>query len=90
MKEEKDSIYLKALAKALDKVSQETFVDQLVEEHLSTIDYYITELKTEFPGKLFHEENLRTNQKKLKQELLRIRSKYKLEDVKMTVNEPIN
>lgn len=90
MKEEKDSIYLKALAKALSKVSQETFVDQLVKEHLSTIEYYTTELKTEFPGKLFHEENLRTNQKKLKQELLRIRSKYKLEDVKMTVNEPIN
>jgi hypothetical protein len=79
--EKKDSVYLKELAWALNKVSKKEYLDNLVSLYQTDIKYYEKQLKTEFQRKLIHPENLASNQNILKQEMLRIKRLYDLEDI---------
>ena len=90
LNEEKDSVYLKELAKALNKISKKEFVDKLINTHTTDIKNYEEELKIEFKNKLFHEDNIRSNQNILKQELLRIKAKYQLDNITInTLDSPL-
>lgn len=73
---ETDTLFMKALANALNKVSQPSYLNNLVASHRNDIDYYSKILKTEFKTKVFHEDNLRYNQTIIREELKRLVSTY--------------
>jgi len=78
---QRDSVYLKELAYALDKVSKSQYLDNLIEEHKSELLRINKILKKEFKYAIFREANFKYNQGILKKELLRLKQKYNLTDI---------
>ncbi len=76
----RDSVYLKELACAIDKVSQPKYLNKLVKTHKKDLDYYQKVLYTEFKRRLFDEENLRYNQGILRKELIRLQENLNLSE----------
>lgn len=68
-----DIAYLTELAKALEKVSNQKYLDQLIESNKEGLEFYQEELNSEFKEKMINIENFRENQKVLKKELENIR-----------------
>ena len=85
--EDKDDVYLRSLAYALEEVSKSEYLDKLLEENREEIEDYVKILKSEFRVKSFSEENLRYNQKILKQELARIQKKLGLTDIEIEADK---
>ncbi len=82
---EKDSIYLKELAYALDKVSKPQYLDGLMSENNKEILRFDSILKKEFKFKLYHEDVYKDNQQILKKELVRLTQKYQLRDIDTSI-----
>jgi len=81
--QEKDSVYLKELAYAINKVSQPEYLNDLMNKHKKGLDYFQKVLKTEFNRRFFDEKNLRFNQSIMKQELQRLTKQLNLPDIEI-------
>lgn len=81
LNQQKDSIYLKELAYALEKVSKPEFVDRLVQEHAKEMEVYQEILKKEFGYKGLAIHNLRYNQDIMRAELIRLKNEYNIDDI---------
>ena len=81
----KDSVYLKELAYALEKVSQPAYLNNLVQTHKDPLSHYKKELKKEYRWELLRINNLKQNQIILRKELARLKKRYKLEDIDLTL-----
>ena len=77
--QKRDSIYLKELALALNKVSDPEFLDVLFQEHKDEIEGFQNIFRKEFIVKGFALQNLQYNQQILRDELARLKSKYNLQ-----------
>lgn len=75
---ERDINYLKELVIALSKVTQPTYIDNLINENRKELDYYSKILKTEFPGKFLYVENLRFNQNIMRRKLQELKKELGL------------
>ncbi len=74
-----DTLYFKALAKALSKVAQPSYVDNLLKANQKEIDAYTKILKTEFKGRLLNPENLRYNQNIMRTEFEKLKKDFNLD-----------
>ncbi|GAA4891364.1 hypothetical protein GCM10023311_14650 [Flaviramulus aquimarinus] len=79
--QQKDSVYLKALANALYKVSKPTFLNSLIEENKEEISFYSEIIKKEFKVKGIAVQNLKYNQNILKKELERLIIKFNIKNI---------
>lgn len=79
--QEKDSVYLKELAYALDKVSRPKYLSSLIDENKSKLHEFELPLKEEFSNSGLLVDNLQFNQNIIENELLRLKSKYNIEDI---------
>jgi len=71
-KEERDSTYYRALIKAIDIVSKERYLDNVIEKYSNKLDFYEVYLDSEFDKPELLTENLRANQQILIQERERL------------------
>lgn len=78
---EKDSIYLKELAYALDKVRRPEYLKSLLTEYKDEMAVFEKPLKKEFFSNGFSKVNLEYNQDIIKNELLRLKNKFNLKDI---------
>lgn len=85
---EKDTVYLKELAYALDKVSRPEYLKLLISDYKDEMAVFEKPLKKEFVSKGFSQANLELNQNILKAELIRLKNKFKLDDI-IIETEPI-
>lgn len=74
-----DTLYFKALAKALSKVALPSYVDNLLKTNKKEIDAYTNTLKTEFKGRLLNPENLRYNQNIMRTEFEKLKKDFNLD-----------
>lgn len=80
-----DSVYLKELAYAINKVVQPEYLDKVLQRHAKDLNYYKGILKKEFKGApLLNIAHFKHNQKILIKELKRLKTKYALEDIDLT------
>jgi hypothetical protein len=77
---EKDSIYLRELVIALNKVSQSEYLNELLNETKEKYENYKKILKTEFKGGFFSEQNLRYNQVIMRKEVIKLKAELKLSE----------
>ncbi|SDR75238.1 hypothetical protein SAMN04515667_0549 [Formosa sp. Hel1_31_208] len=77
--QEKDSVYLKELIKALHKVSQPSYLDDLIQVNKEDLNYFDKELKRELKGRLYSIDNYKYNQNVMRNELMRLVKKYNLD-----------
>lgn len=73
---QKDSIYLKELAAALNKVTKSIYLDQVLSNYKKELDYFKMILKKEFNNELLSEQNFRANQLILKDELEKLKKRF--------------
>lgn len=85
--QEKDSLYLKELAYALNKVYRPEYLNNLVEDNKEKIAELEVPLKKEFLNKGLAIENLKYNQLVIKNELQRLKSKYGIDDIKLEMQK---
>nr|WP_321221289.1 hypothetical protein [uncultured Psychroserpens sp.] len=78
---EKDSVYLKELAYALDKVRRPEYLQNLIAEYKKEMAVFEKPLKKEFFSNGFSRANLEFNQGFLKTELISLKNKYNLDDI---------
>jgi hypothetical protein len=83
--EEKDTVYLKELAKAMEIVSQRSYLDNLIQSNKEDLNYFDKELKRELKGRLYSIDNYKYNQNVMRTELKRLVNKYNL-DVNLSVD----
>jgi len=83
--QERDSVYLKELAYALNKVSKPEFLTNLLNTYKKELSFYKKELKKEYRWKLLKVDNITQNQTVLRDELLRLKNLYKLEDIDLSI-----
>ena len=81
LNKEKDSIYLKELAYALDKVRRPKYLKDLLSEYKDEMSVFEKPLKKEFYSRGLSKVNLAYNQEFLKNELIRLKDLYNLEDI---------
>ncbi|WP_298893577.1 hypothetical protein [uncultured Psychroserpens sp.] len=86
---EKDTVYLKELAYALDKVRRPEYLNTLVAQYKDEMAAYEKTLKKEFFSKGFQKANLEYNQEVIKTELLRLKNKLDLNDIVIEADEPV-
>ena len=87
LNKEKDSIYLKELAHAIDEVTQPEYLTDLMETYRPEMDELLKPLKNEIKNSRgFLLANLQHNQEILKGELERIKGIYEIEDIKTEAN----
>lgn len=84
-----DSIYLKELAYALEKVTKKNYIDNIFRNSKEDLDFYTVNLKKEYKYPVLKEANIRGNRKVLLEELRRLKGKYNLTDIVID-EEPIN
>jgi hypothetical protein len=77
----KDSVYLKELAYALDKVRSPEYLEDLLEEYKEEMAVFEKPLKKEFHSRGLSKINLAYNQEFLKNELIILKNRYNLEDI---------
>lgn len=77
----KDSVYLKELAYALDKVRRPEYLEDLLEEYKEEMAVFEKPLKKEFHSRGLSKINLAYNQEFLKNELIILKNRYNLEDI---------
>jgi hypothetical protein len=83
---EKDSVYLKELAYALEKVSNPEYLKNLISEYKEDIDKLEETLIKEFYSKGLSIENLEFNQEIIREELMRLKNKYNIESINLATN----
>ena len=86
LNKEKDSVYLKELAHALQEVSQPKYLQELVDEYRMDMEGLMMPLKKEFNTKGFLMSNLEYNQEILRGELQRLIDLYNIKDIKTERN----
>lgn len=85
--EQKDSVYFKELARAINKVIQPAYLNEIISEHKKELDYFQAVLNKEFKGKMYRVENFKFNQDIMRNELLRLKQKYNLTDINVSLPE---
>ena len=88
-KEQKDSLYLKALIYALDKVSKPEYLDQLYNVYKADILNYGKILRNEFKVKNFAFENFEYNQTILRNEMARLMEDYRVDDIILVTEDEL-
>lgn len=83
---EKDSVYLKELAYALEKVSSPVYLSNLISEYKKESDELEKTLIKEFYSKGLSIENLEFNQEIMRAELLNLKNKYSIENISLKTN----
>jgi hypothetical protein len=87
LNKDKDSVYLKELAHALQEVSQPKYLQELVDEYRMDMEELMMPLKKEFKNtKGFLMSNLEYNQEILRGELQRLIDLYNIKDIKIERN----
>lgn len=84
----KDTVYLKELAYALDKVSRPEYLQTLLAEYQDEMALFEKPLKKEFFSRGFSKANLEFNQDFIKTELVRLKNKFKLDSI-IIETEPV-
>jgi hypothetical protein len=85
--QERDSVYLKELAYALNKVSKPEYLTNLLNSYKKELSFYKKELKEEYRWKILKVDNITQNQTILRDELKRLKNKYKLEDIALSIKK---
>lgn len=88
--EEKDAVYFKELAYALEKVIQPSYLDNIISANKTDLDYFQSVLQKEFKGKMYRVESFLFNQDIMRTELLRLKTKYGLNDIEVSLPELSN
>ena len=83
---EEDTLYLNYLAHALNKVSNPDYLNKLAAENKDEMTYFGKILKPEFKTEGLSLKNLRYNQSIIKEELKRLKSEFKFDDVEIKEN----
>ncbi|OIQ30771.1 MAG: hypothetical protein BM564_00750 [Bacteroidetes bacterium MedPE-SWsnd-G2] len=81
LNQEKDSVYLKELAYALDVVHRPNYLNKLFSDYYKEMEAFSVPLKDEFKGPGIKKVNLEFNQKLIKDELIRLKNLYNLTDI---------
>ncbi|WP_353777094.1 hypothetical protein [Winogradskyella sp. 3972H.M.0a.05] len=84
----RDSVYLKHLAFALQKVSQPEYIENLLLENKSELEDLQKALKTEFKNRLIYPKNLEYNQGIIYQELENLKNEFNIEGIEIKKREP--
>ena len=85
LNKEKDSVYLKELAYALDKVRRPEYLKKLLAAYKDEMAVFEKPLKKEFYNRGLSKVNLAYNQEFLTNELIRLKDIYNLDDINVDV-----
>lgn len=88
LREEKDSVYLKELAYAIEKVAKPDYLQSFLDVNQEEISEYEKLFKKEFRTTGLSLDNLEHNQGILKSELIELKEKYNLEDIEIPLDAP--
>jgi len=83
---EKDSVYLKELAYALEKVSKPEYLKDLISEYREEMEELEKPLIKEFYSKGLSIENLEYNQEVIRGELVRLKNLYNIQNIGLKTN----
>ena len=82
----KDTVYLKELAYAINKVYKPNYLDNLLNKYKNELANYNSVLKKEFKWNLLNINHLRSNQAVLKQELISLKERFNLSDITLNID----